>query len=104
MFSGGPYLKAPRYVWNYRYSLNSSNETLKTLAAEETALQSTLVNFTLNDPWVQELYLHWIARLKSMGIKTFMFSQLVGAYTNNSDIVPLLPNLNSTTQIFTVLK
>jgi hypothetical protein len=104
MFSGGPYLKVPAYVWNYRYSLNTSNQTLKTLADQETSLQNTLLNFTLNDPWVQELYLHWIARLKSMGIKTFMFSQLVGIYTNNSNIVPLLPNLNSTTQMYTALK
>lgn len=103
MFSGGPYLKVPAYVWNYRYSLNTTNQTLKTLADQETALQTTLVNFTLNDPWVQELYLHWIARLKSMGIKTFMFSQLVGTYTNTSSVVPLLPNLNSTTQIYKAL-
>lgn len=48
--------------------------------------------------------MHWIARLKSMGIKTFMYSQLVGPYTNNSDIIPLLPNLNSTTQLYNALK
>lgn len=104
MFSGGPYLKVPAYVWNYRYSLNSSNQTLKTLADQENSLQSTLVNLTLNDPWVQELYLHWIARLKSMGITTIMFSQLVGPFTNASNIVPLLPNLNSTTQIYNALR
>ena len=39
-----------------------------------------------------------------MGVKTFMFSQLVGPYTNNSDIIPLVSNLNSVTQIFNVLK
>jgi hypothetical protein len=91
-------------VWNYRYSLNNSNQTLKTLADQETALQATLVNFTLNDPFVPELYLHWIARLKSMGVTTFMFSQLVGQFTNNSNIVPLLSNLNSTTQNYLALR
>jgi hypothetical protein len=104
MFSGGPYLKVPAYVWNYRYSLNSSNQTLKTLADQENSLQSTLVNMTLNDPWVAELYLHWIARLKSMGVTTFMFSQLVGQFTNNSNIVPLLSSLNSTTQTYQALR
>jgi hypothetical protein len=104
MFSGGPYLKVPAYVWNYRYSLNTSNQTLKTLANQETSLQATLTNLTLNDPWVQELYLHWIGRLKSMGITTFMFSQLVGVFTNASNFVPLLANLNSTTLAYTALK
>jgi hypothetical protein len=37
-------------------------------------LQSTLMNMNLNDPWVPELYLHWIARLKTMGVTTLMFS------------------------------
>ena len=104
MFSGGPYLKVPAYFWNFRYSQNLSNETLKALAERETSLQATLVNMTLNDPWVQELYLHWIARLKSMGVTTFMFSQLVGPFTNTSSVVPLLANLNSTTQTYTALR
>jgi hypothetical protein len=104
MFSGGPYLKVPAYYWNFRYSQNLSNQTLKTLAEQETSLQTTLVNMTLNDPWVQELYLHWIARLKSMGVTTFMFSQLVGAFTNTSNVVPLLANLNSTTQTYRALR
>lgn len=78
MFSGGPYLKVPRYGWNFKYSLNTSNQTLKTLGDQETALQQVLLNMNLNDTWMQELYLHWIARLKSMGVKTIMYSQLVG--------------------------
>lgn len=104
MFSGGPYLKVPRYGWNFKYSQNTSNTTLKTLADQETALQQVLLTMNLNDTWVQELYLHWIGRLKSMGVKTIMYSQLVGVFTNNTDIVPILSNLNSTTQLYTALK
>lgn len=104
MYSGGPYLKTPRYAWNWKYSQNTSNQTLKTLAAQETSLYNTLLDMTINDPWVQELYLHWIARLSSMGVKSILYSQMVGQLTTNSDIVPLLTNLNSVTQIYTALK
>lgn len=104
MYSGGPYLKTPRYGWNFQYSRNPTNLTLQTLATQETSLYNTLLNMTLNDPWVQELYLHWIGRLTSMGVKTILYSQLVGTFTNNSDIVPLLPNLGSYTQIYNALK
>ena len=104
MYSGGPYLKPPRYGWNFQYSRSTSNLTLQTLAAQETSLYNTLLNMTLNDPWVQELYLHWIGRLTSMGVKTILYSQLVGTFTNNSDIVPLLSDLGSFTQTYTALK
>lgn len=104
MFSGGPYLKTPWYGWNWQYSRNTSNLTLQSLASQETILYNTLANMTLNDPWVPELYLHWMGRLKSMGIRTLMFSQLVGPFTAASNIVPLLSNLSSTTQIYNAIK
>lgn len=53
MFSGGPYLKTPRYGWNFQYSRNTSNATLQTLASQETSLYNTLLNMNQNDPWVQ---------------------------------------------------
>jgi hypothetical protein len=104
MYSGGPYLKTPRYGWNWKYSQNTSNLTVQALAAQETSLYATLLNMTLNDAWTQELYLHWIARLTSMGVNSIAFSQLFGIFTTNSDFVPLLADLSSTTQIYTALR
>lgn len=103
MYSGGPYLKTPNWKYIWQSSQNPTNLTLKALAQKETALYNRLTTMTQNDPWVQEIYLHWIARLTSMGVKSILFSQLVGTFTWNTDIVPIQPNLNSPTQIFNVL-
>jgi hypothetical protein len=103
MYSGGPYLKTPNWQYIWRSSQNPTDANLSTLAQKETALYNRLATMVLNDPWVQELYLHWIARMTSIGVKTLLFSQLVGRFTWNSDLVPLQPDLNSPTQMFSTL-
>ena len=57
-----------------------------------------------NDAWTQELYLHWIARLKSIGIKTLMISELIGSYIMDADRVPILSNFSDATPVFSALK
>jgi hypothetical protein len=63
----------------------------------------------LNDEWVGELYLQWLGRMKSMGIKSVLFSQLTSLgspqtnINNDIDFVPLIPYLNMTTPIFRAL-
>jgi hypothetical protein len=32
----------------------------------------------LNDPWAGEFYLQWLSRIRAIGVKTVMFSQLTG--------------------------
>lgn len=60
---------------------------------------------TLNDPWVGEFYLQWIARLKSMGMKTITLCQFVGgSWTLSTDIVPLVQYLNMTTPAYNAIK
>ena len=55
----------------------------------------------INDNWVGEFYLQWLARLKSMGVMSVVFNSLVGgAFTLNTDIVPLLNFLNKTTPAY----
>lgn len=102
-FSGGPYLRTPRYGWNFALSRNPSNVTLQNLAVKETTLYNRLNNMIQNDPWTQELYLHWIARLSSIGIKTLMISELISPYIMDADRVPILSNFTVATQVFNVL-
>ena len=78
MYSGGPYLKIPQYGYIWKSSQNKSDTMLAALAQKETELYNRLTDMTQKDSWVQELYLHWIARLTSMGVKTILYSQLVG--------------------------
>lgn len=60
---------------------------------------------TLNDPWVGEFYLQWIARLKSMGVRSIVFGDFVGGgFTFSTDIVPLVPYLNMTTPAYNAIK
>lgn len=74
-------------------------------ATRELNLANTLKEMNLNDPWVGEFYLQWIARLKSMGMKSITFCQFVGgAWTLNTDIVPLVQYLNMTTPAFNAIK
>ena len=100
-FSGGPYIKTPRYAYIWR---NQSNSSFAANATIEQALANTLNNMTLNDNWVGEFYLQWIGRLKAMGVKSLVFADFVGgAFTLNRDIVPLLPFLNMTTPAYKAL-
>lgn len=94
-FSGGPYIKTYQYGYIWK---NSSNSSYSANATLERTLANTLYNMNMNDPWVGEFYLQWLARMKGIGIKSVMFSQLVGGgFTLNTDIVPLLQFLNATT-------
>lgn len=100
-FSGGPYIKTYRYANIWR---NTTNSSFAANATIELALANTLNNMNLNDNWVGEFYLQWLERLRSMGVKTVLFSQLVrGAFTLHTDIVPLVPFLNMTTPAYKAL-
>ncbi len=105
-FSGGPYLKAPRwgYIW-----LNQTNSSYAVNATLELDLGTKLYNMNLNDEWVGEFYLQWLARMKSMGIKSILFSQLANLgspqsnLNNDIDFIPLVPFLNMTTPTYRAL-
>lgn len=100
-FSGGPYIKTYRYAYIWKNQTNSSYADNATL---ELNLASTLNDMNLNDGWVGELYLQWIGRLKSMGMRSLVFTDFVGGgFTLNTDIVPLVPYLNMTTPTYTAI-
>ena len=104
-FSGGPYIKTPQYAYIWRNK--SDSVTYRANATIEFDLAITLFNMNQNDPWVGEFYLQWLGRLKSMGIRSNVFSQLtsLGSPAFNYDIyfVPLVPFLNTTTPAFKAL-
>lgn len=104
-FSGGPYIKTQRYAYIWRNKTNSS--LYATNASLEYDLAVTLFNMNQNDTWVGEFYLQWLARMKSMGIKSILFSQLTSlggpAFNYDIDFVPLLPFLNGTTPVYIAL-
>jgi len=60
-----------------------------------------------NDPWVGDFYLQWLGRLKSIGIRSILFSQLCNlgtpAFNYDMDFVPLVPFLNATTPAYNAL-
>ena len=103
-FSGGPYLKTPRYSYIWR---NKTNSSYAVNASLELTLANTLFNMTQNDSWVGEYYLQWYARMKSMGIRSVLFSQLTTSYgpafSFDWDFVPLVPFLNTTTPTYLAL-
>lgn len=101
-FSGGPYLKTYQYDYIWK---NKTSAVYADNATMELNLANTLKDMNLNDPWVGEFYLQWIARLKSMGMKSITFCQFVGGpWTLNTDIVPLVQYLNMTTPVYTAIK
>lgn len=104
-FSGGPYLKTPKYAYIWS---NKTNSTLYAANASlELDLANTLFNMTQSDTWVGEFYLQWFARMKSMGIRTVTFTQLANlagpAFNFDLDVVPLVPFLNTTTPAYQAL-
>lgn len=100
-FSGGPYIKTYRYGYIFK---NKTNSSYLDNATKELNLAYTLNDMNLQDNWIGEFYLQWIARLRSMGVKSILFSQLVtGAFTYDTDIVGLVPYLNLTTPAYKAL-
>lgn len=100
--SGGPYIKTPRFDYIWR---NKSSTVYADNATIELNLANKLNEMNLKDSWVGEYYLLFIARLKSMGMKSLLFGQLFsGAFTTDISIVALVPFLNMTTPVYTALK
>lgn len=70
-FSGGPYIKTPRFAYLW---MNKTNSTYAANATLELNLANTLYDLNQNDLWVGEFYLQWLGRLTSIGVKTVLFS------------------------------
>lgn len=104
-FSGGPYIKTPRYGFIWRNKTDTA--TFAANATLQNNLALNLFNMNQNDPWVGEFYLQWLGRLKSMGVRSVMFSQLTNlgspAFNYDMDFVPLVPFLNVTTPAYNAL-
>jgi hypothetical protein len=99
--SGGPYIKTKRYDYIWK---NKSNSSYQEQAARELALANRLNSITLNDEWVGEFNLLWLARLKSMGVKSVVIGELwSGAFTYDTDVIGIVPFLNKTTPLFRAL-
>jgi hypothetical protein len=99
-FTGGPYIKTPQYGWAFQYGNNKGSSQYLANMNIEIAVNARLYNMNLNDNWVAELHLDYMARLRNLGIKTIMISLLVGANTTARDFVPILSNLNATSIIY----
>lgn len=66
-YSSGPYIKTYRYGYIWK---NKTSNVYATNATLELNLANTLKEMNLNDQWVGEFYLQWLARLKAMGMKS----------------------------------
>lgn len=96
-FSGGPYLKVPQYGAQFVYDF-LKNQTADNLLAKNHEIELAAQLEGLNrDPWMGDLALDWVARLRNLGVKTVMFYQFVENWTDNRYGVPLLRALNGTT-------
>lgn len=103
-YSGGPYLKPYQYGARFVYDY-LKNQTAQNLIAKNDEINlSTQLEQLNNDPWIGDLYVDWVVRLKNIGIKTVMVSRLVEPWIDGRDDVPLLRFLNQTTPGYDAIK
>lgn len=104
-YSGGPYIKVPQFGAQFGYDfLKYQTPANLVLKNKEVALAAQLEALN-RDPWMAELTLDWIRRLKNFGVSTVMFYQFVEAWTDSRFGVPLLRALNGTsTPVYDAVK
>jgi hypothetical protein len=82
-YSGGPYLKVPQYGYQFLYDY-IMNQTAQNLIYKNDEIQLALQLEALNsDPWMGDLILDWLTRMRNIGVNTVVFYTLVEPWTDD---------------------
>lgn len=96
-YAGGPYLKVPQFGAQFAYDFFKMQSAQNLIDKNHEIELSAQLEALNRDPWMTELMLDWITRLRNIGVKTIVLYQLVEAWTDARFGVPLLRSLNGTT-------